>query len=263
MGIVNRAQRNQKTRTEDAKQVINAIENDEYCLFSQLIAPIAIDSHEFKHYEILVRLIENKKNIMLPGEFFPLAETCGHMLHLDRWVVEHATDWISRQYSLDGKYKNSIFFINLSDDSINDPGFPEFLKTTLLKHGVSGAVLGFEIPAAGLNLRSSEITQFVQQVKKCGCHISISGFGQDQVLFDRIQGFGIDFLKIDCSITLNILDNPADFAAVKSIVNTAKEFSIKTVVELVENDETIAKLREIGIDFAQGYGISTPRPLAD
>jgi len=69
MGIVNRAQRNQKTRTEDAKQVINAIENDEYCLFSQLIAPIAIDSHEFKHYEILVRLIENKKNIMLPGSF--------------------------------------------------------------------------------------------------------------------------------------------------------------------------------------------------
>ena len=185
------------------------------------------------------------------------------MLHLDRWVVEHATDWISRQHSLDCKYKNSMFFINLSDDSINDPGFPEFLKTTLLKHGVSGAVLGFEIPAAGLNLRSSEITQFVQQVKKYGCHISICGFGQDQVLFDRIQGFGIDFIKIDCSITLNILDNPADFAAVKSIDKTAKEFSIKTVVELVENDETIAKLREIGIDFAQGYGISTPRPLAD
>ena len=82
-------------------------------------------------------------------------------------------------------------------------------------------------------------------------------------IFDRIQGFGIDFLKIDCSVTLNILDNPADFAAVKSIDKTAKEFSIKTVVELVENDETIAKLREIGIDFAQGYGISTPRPLAD
>ena len=200
---------------------------------------------------------------MLPGEFFPLAETSGHMLHLDRWVVEHVTDWVSRQHPLDGKYKNSIFFINISDDSINDPGFPEFLRMTLLEHSVSGATLGFEMPATVLNLRNPKATEFVQQVKKCGCHISISGFGLDQVLFDLTKGLEIEFLKVDCSITLNILDNPADLAAVQSIANTAKEIGVKTVVELVEKEETIEKLREIGIDFAQGYGISTPRPLVD
>ena len=267
MGIVkNELNRKQKTGTGDERQVINAIENDEYCLFSQLITPIAVDSHEVEHYEILVRLIENKKNIMLPGEFFPLAEMNGHMLHLDRWVVEHVTDWISRQHSLDGKHKNSLFFINLSDDSISDPSFPEFLRMTLLEHNVSGTALGFEMPAAGLaglDLRNLEIAEFVQQVKKCGCHISISGFGHDQVLFDLIKGFGIDFLKINCSITLNILENSVDFAVVKSIAETAKEIGVKTIVELVEKEETIVKLREIGIDCAQGYGISTPRPLGD
>jgi EAL domain-containing protein (putative c-di-GMP-specific phosphodiesterase class I) len=137
------------------------------------------------------------------------------------------------------------------------------LRMTLLEHSVSGAALGFEMPATVLNLRNPKATEFVQQVKKRDCHISISGFGQDQVLFDLTRGLGIEFLKVDCSITLNILDNPADLAAVQSIANTAKEIGVKTVVELVEKEETIGKLREIGIDFAQGYGISTPCPLVD
>ncbi|MGI9227916.1 MAG: EAL domain-containing protein [Gammaproteobacteria bacterium] len=249
---------------EDAKRVMKAIESGEYRLLCQLIAPATSDLTEVEHYEILVRLKENEKNMMSPGEFFPLAEMNGRMLHLDRWVVEHVTKWASRrQSSSNEKRKDSMFFINISDDSISDPSFPEFLKMTLQDHCVPGPTLGFEIPAAGLILRNSEITEFVHQVKKLNCRIAISGFGQDPVLFDLIQNFKVDLIKIDGAIIRNILQDNVDLAAVQTIVETAKEIGVKTVAELVENEETIIKLQEIGINFAQGYGISWPRPLAD
>ena len=248
---------------EDARRVMNAIENGEYCLLSQLILPMAVDSTESEHYEILVRLKENEDNMMSPWEFFPLAEMNGHMLYLDRWVVEHTTKWISRQNSLNEKRKNSLFFINISDDSISDSSFLEFLRNTLQERNVPGTALCFEIPAVGLILRNSEITEFVQQVKKCGCHIAISGFSQDQVLFDMIQGFKVDFLKIDGGIIRNILHDSVDLDAIMAINTAAKEIGVNTVAELVENEATIVKLKEIGVDFAQGYGISWPHPLAE
>jgi len=248
---------------KDARQVMNAIENGKYCVFGQLITSMAVDSSEVEHHEIFVRLMGKDNKIMLPEEFFPLAEMNGHMLYLDRWVVEHILEWISRQNSPDEKWRNSMFFINISDDSISDSSFPEFLSTALLEHGVPGTALCFEIPAIGLILRNSEIAKFAQQVKKCGCHIAISGFGQDQVLFDLIQGFKVDFLKIDGGIIRNILYDPVDLTAVRIINKTAKEIGVKTVAESVENEETIVILRKIGVHFAQGYGISRPRPLVE
>lgn len=248
---------------QDSRRVMNAIENGKYCLLCQLIAPVSDNSSEVEHYEILVRLKENEKNMMSPGEFFPLAEMNGRMLHLDRWVVEHVTKWVSRQNSPDEKRKGTMFFINISDDSISDSSFPEFLRIVLQDHCVPGETLCFEIPAAGLMLRNLEITKFVQEVKKIGCRIAISGFGQDPVLFDLIQNFGVDLIKIDGGIIRNILHDNVDLAAVETIKETAKEIGVKTVAELVENEKTIVKLQELGVNFAQGYGISSPRPLAE
>lgn len=247
----------------DSRQVMNAIENGEYYVFCQPITSMEVNSTKVEYHEILVRLMGKDNKLMLPGEFFPLAEMNGHMLYLDRWVVEHISEWVSRQNSFDKKRKNSMFFINVSDDTISDASFPEFLRTTLQEHGVPGTALCFEIPAIGLILRNSEIAEFAQQVKKCGCHVAISDFGQDPVLFDLIQGFKVDFLKIDGGIVRNILYDPVDLAAIVAINKEAKKVGVKTVAESVENEETIAKLREIGVDFAQGYGISRPRPLAE
>lgn len=247
---------------EDSRRVMKAIENGGYCLFCQLITPMAVDSTEVEHYEILIRLKETEKILMLPAEFFPVAQMNGHMLYLDRWVVEHITEWISCRNLLDKKRKNSMFFINISDDSISDPSFLEFLRRILQDHSVLGAALCFEIPAIGLVLRNSEIAEFAQQVKQCGCRVAISGFGQDRVLFDLMQGIEVDFLKIDGSIIRNILHDAVDLATVTAINKEAEKFNVKTIAELVENEETIVKLQIIGITFAQGFGISRPELLA-
>lgn len=247
---------------KDTRRIITAIEEGDFRLFCQLITPLTVDSAETEHYEILVRLAEEEDGMMPPGAFFPLAEKYGHLLHLDRWVVQHVTEWACRQNPADEKRKSSMFFINVSDATIGDPGFPEFLQLTLLEHGVPGAALCFEIPNSELALRASVVAEFARKVRQCGCRVAISGFGRDRVLFDLIRGFQVDFFKIDGSIIFNILRDPVALAKITAINSVAQRLGVSTIAELVESEETIAKLREVGIDFAQGFGISRPRLLA-
>ena len=247
---------------KNANHIRAAIEKGDFSLYCQLITPMAADSKEAEHYEILVRLIEEEEGMMPPGAFFPLAEKYGLMTHLDRWVVQHVTEWASNQNAADEKNKNSVFFINLSGATIGDSSFPEFLQLTLMEYGVPGAVLCFEIPNSELTLRPAVVAEFAQRVTQCGCLLAISGFGHDRISFDLIRGFRVEFLKIDGNIIFNILRDPVEFAKITAINRVAKLIGVKTIAELVENEETIAKLREVGIDFAQGFGISRPRPLA-
>lgn len=247
----------------DVKHIKAAIENGDFSLYCQLITPLATDSSEAEHYEILVRLIEEEEGMMPPGAFFPMAEKYGLMPHLDRWVVQHVTAWASHQSTRDETRKNSLFFINLSGATINDPSFPEFLQLTLVEYGVPGAVLCFEIPNSELTQHPAAVAEFAQHIRQCGCLVAISGFGHDRISFDLIRGFTVEFLKIDGSIIFNILRDPVELAKITAVNRVSKQIGVKTIAELVENDETIAKLREVGIDYAQGFGISRPRPLAD
>lgn len=247
----------------DVNNIKAAIEKGDFSLYCQLISPLAIESDEAEHYEILVRLIEEEEGMMPPGAFFPLAEKYGLMPHLDRWVVQHVTAWASNQNPLDEKRKSSMFFINLSAATISDSSFPEFLQLTLVEYGVPGAVLCFEIPNAELVAKPSVVAEFAQRIRQCGCLVAISGFGHDRISFDLIRGFRVEFLKIDGNIIFNIHRDPVELAKITAINRVAKLIGVKTIAELVESEATIAKLREVGIDFAQGFGISRPRPLAE
>lgn len=243
-------------------RIMAAIEKDEFILFCQLITPLSTSSGNAKHYEILVRLLGDEDNMMPPGAFFPLAEKHGLMPHLDRWVVQHVAEWISNKKLQGTENTGSIFFINLASDTISDAEFPEFLQQQLLKYDIPGASLCFEIagPAA---IADIGVAKFAQQIRQCGCHVALSNFGQAGVTFDLLRNIRVDFLKIDGSIILHILRDPIYLAKVKAIGQVATKIGVKTVAELVESQDIIAKLREIGIDSAQGFGISRPRPLAE
>jgi len=239
-----------------------AIENGEFSLFCQLITPLKANSDGAGHYEILVRLNEEEGSMLPPGTFFPLAEKYGLMPHLDRWVVQHVAEWVARQMPRSAQQENTMFFINVSEATIADRGFPEFLHLTLLEYGVPGTALCFEISGSELTSRTEDVAEFSRQVRQSGCRVALTGFGRDRVLFDLIRGFQVEFLEIDGSVILGILQDPLKLAKVKEINRVAKKIGVKTIAEMVENEETIASLREIGIDFAQGFGISRPRPLA-
>lgn len=247
-------------RPDAGKQFIAAIQGGEFRLYCQLIAPLPVDSGRSAHYEILIRLLEEEGGMIPPGAFFPLAEKNGLMPYLDRWVVEHVLSWISHQQNVD---KEAIFFINVGAATIGDPDFSDFLQGALSETGMQGSVLCFEVAQTDLAIRNESVAEFARQVKLCGCRVALSGFGRDSVSFDQIRGFQVDFIKIDGSLIFNLLSNPVDLAKVVSIDRVAKKIGVRTVAELVENDDLIEKLGEIGIDFAQGFGVSRPRILGE
>ena len=248
---------------KDARLIMAAIERGEFRLFCQLITPLSIISKKTQYYEILVRLAEEEESLMPPGAFFPLAEKFGLMPHLDRWVVAHVIAWAARKNQTDLHGEHSMYFINVSRATMGDPAFVDYLEATLREHGVPAATLCFEIPGMELALRATIVADFARRIGDCGCRVAISGFGRDRILFDQLRGFQVDFLKIDGNIIFNILRDPVDLAKLTAIQSVAQKLGIATIAELVESEATVATLREIGIDFAQGFGISRPRPLAE
>lgn len=244
---------------EAANRIMHAIEKGEFRLFCQQIRPLSPHPDHVAHHEILIRLVEEEESLMPPGAFFPLAEKYGLMPHLDRWVVRHLVAWLAEHPQEAG----AMFFINIADATIADVGFPEFLQCLLLEHGVSGSRLCFEIPDAELSVHATQVADFVHRIRQSDCQIALSGFGRVRVLFDQINGFHIEFLKIDGSIVLEILRDPVALAKASAIHRVAKEIGVQTIAEFVEHEDIISKLAELGIDFAQGFGISQPCPLDD
>ncbi len=248
-------------QTDAGKHIMDAIQKSQFTLYCQLISPMADEAGESEHYEILVRLVEEEEGLMPPGAFFPLAEKHGLMPYLDRWVVQHVLEWASGKEQAKVRREDSVFFLNVAPATMGDPEFPDFLRATLEEYGLPPAVLCFEVPDTELALRGMSVAEFIRRVRSVGCRVALSGFGRDGVSFDRIRGFQVEFLKIDGSIILDMLRNPVNLAKVVSINQVAKKIGVKTVAELVESEELIVKLKEIGVDFAQGFGISRPRSL--
>lgn len=247
-------------RCDAGKQFIGAIERGEFSLYCQLISPLPMDSGRGAHYEILIRLMEEEGGTMPPGAFFPLAEKNGLMPYLDRWVVRHVLEWVAGRKEI-SRTGDSMFFINVAAATIGDPEFPDFLQSLLSELGIPGAVLCFEVAELELTARNSSVAEFIRRVRQCGCRVALSGFGRNAVSFNQIRGFQVEFLKIDGITIINMLGNPVDMAKVVSIDRVAKKIGVKTIAEMVESDEIVAKLSELGIDFAQGFGISRPSKL--
>lgn len=239
-------------------RVVAAIENSAFHLLYQLIAPLAVDVAHPRHYEILIRLMEEEESMMPPGAFFPLAEKRGLMPYLDRWVVKHVLELATGQQRKRLLDEGSIFFINLARSTIRDPEFPAFVGKTLQEYGADGSRLCFEVPNSELIAAGDTAANFIQAVRAHGCRAALSGFGRDTVSFNLIRGFQVEFLKIDSSVILNLDRDPVDLAKVAAIGRVARKIGVQTIAEFVESDETVTKLKEVGIDFAQGFGISRP-----
>lgn len=246
-----------------AKRIIAAVQKGEFHLYCQLISPLPLGSGNIEHYEILIRLFEEEESMLPPGAFFELAEKHGLMSYLDRWVVQHVLEWAARNKQLNPNIGSSIYFINVASATIGDPEYASFLKTAIDEAGVSGSILCFEIPESELVERHESALRFIQRVRECGCQVALSGFGREAAPFDLLRGFQVEFLKIDGSMILGVTRDESTLKRVMLINQIARKIGVKTVAELVESEELIARLSAIGINYAQGFGISKPRALGD
>lgn len=240
-----------------AARIAQAIEGGEFNLYCQKIA-LVNSSAASSHYEILIRMHEEESNLMPPGSFLPLVDQFKMMPKLDRWIINYILKWLSTHPNSD-----CVFYLNVAKDTLSDQTFPTFIQDQINKTKTSAANICFEIEASDAESDVINTINFTQKVRNIGCLVSLCSVNDNVETLELLNKIKVDCLKIDGSLVCNILRDEEDLAKVQAINSLAHKSNIKTIAELVETDEIITKLQEIGVDYGQGFGIGKPHPFAE
>lgn len=241
-------------------RLIKALANDDFLLFAQRIMALKPRLKDQPFLEILLRLREEEDNMLPPGGFFPVAEALGMLEDIDRWVIRHSIAWCA----LSMEDANApMCCINLSTEALSNPDFSVYVRSQLKQQGVSGSRLCFEISEPDAIAEPEATLKFIRALKPQGCRFTLDNFGSVKVSFAHIKDLPIDYLKIDGSIIQNIISSSGDLARARAISLTCQRLGIRAIAQSVESKAVLSKLTEIGFDYAQGFGISRPGPLAN
>ncbi len=228
-----------------------AIEEDRMTLLAQPILNLqtgVIDQHELL---IRMRDANDPEKLVLPGAFLPEAERLGVITLIDRWVIRQSLE-IARTHPVE---------VNLSAKTISDEEQLAQIEREILASGIPPEILTFEITEAAVaeNLRSAR--HFAERLRELGCSFALDDFGVGFGTFTYLKHLPVDFLKIDIEFVRDLVNDDADRQVVAAIVGAARLFDMKTVAEGVEDQETHDLLREMDVDYVQGYWIGRPAPL--
>ncbi|MGB5475202.1 MAG: EAL domain-containing protein [Gammaproteobacteria bacterium] len=243
-------------------RIRDALDRRQFVLVGQLIKPVRADSDAGgTGLEVLVRMLDDTGNIILPGAFLPAAERYNLIVALDRWVVEETLQHLGRHADLLGRLE--FCTINLSGSSFGDDDFLAFMVDQLDRTRVPAGKLCFEITETAAVANLSKAIHFIRTLKEYGCRFALDDFGSGMSSFTYLKNLPVDFLKIDGNFVRDMARDPIDRAMVTAIHQVGSVMGIRTIAEFVENEEILAALREIGVDYAQGFGQSRPEPLED
>ena len=240
-------------------RIIRALEEDRFRLFGQKI--VSVFGQDHKHLEILLRMVDEDGKDVLPGAFLAPAERYGLIQRIDRWVINATFEWLRHQRSrLD---QLALCSINLSGRSIGDRELCDFIIQRLEETGVPAAKICFEITETSAIANLSRATELIKELQALGCRFALDDFGSGLSSFDYLKNLPVDFIKIDGLFVRDIADDPMDLALVKAIHDVGHVMGKKTIAEFVENERILKKLTLVGVDFAQGLFVGSPRPLED
>ncbi|MBT8143906.1 MAG: EAL domain-containing protein [Gammaproteobacteria bacterium] len=241
-----------------AARINNALEENRFELFNQVIRPLRANETG-EHYEMLLRLRDEGGKLIPPSEFISAAERYNLMPSIDRWVVRQSFAWL---LSSDDHRKNlAVCAINLSGQSLADDKFTPFVTHQLESSGIDPHKICFEITETAAIASYSKAKEFIHAMKELGCRFALDDFGTGMSSFGYLKQFPVDYLKIDGSFVRGILNDPIDREMVRSINEIGHLTGKQTIAEFAENDDILAMLASMGVDFAQGYAVSEPKKL--
>jgi diguanylate cyclase (GGDEF)-like protein/PAS domain S-box-containing protein len=240
-------------------RIHKAIEDNRMLLYRQNIAAIMSNDAE-EHAEILLRMQDEDGTIIPPMAFIPAAERFNAMPSIDRWVVKNTLEWLVA-HPLSKNGRTHCFAINLSGQSLGDDRFLGYVVEEFNRTGLAPERICFEITETAAIANLSRAKTFIATLKEKGCHFALDDFGSGMSSYSYLKNLDVDYLKIDGSFVKDMAHDPVDFAMVESINRIGHVMGIQTIAEFVEDDAILAKLRDIGVDYAQGYGIHKPEPL--
>ncbi len=240
-------------------EIESAIEEGRLYLHRQSILPLSEKDLELDHFEILLRMRDKKGKDIPPGAFLPAAERFALMPMLDRWVIRNTMIWLEDAQNR-GKCLG-LCSINLSGHSLGDGGLKNFIIEHLRSHNIPAEKVCFEITETAAVSRLDQAIHFIAEMRDLGCRFALDDFGTGMSSFAYLKNLPVDFLKIDGSFVRDMLEDPVDCGMVESINQIGHLMGLKTIAEYVENDKIRQRLVEIGVDYAQGYGVARPGPL--
>ena len=244
------------------QRIQSVLEEDRFRLFYQPIAKLSREPGEVNktHGEVLIRMLDDYNRIVGPGSFITSAERYQLMPAIDRWVVSNTF----RMLTLDKKHISehvSACCINLSGQSLSDDRFMEFLVNEIRDSGVSPELLCFEITETAVIANLCNASSLISKLRGMGCRFALDDFGVGLSSFGYLKNLAVDYLKLDGCFVKNMVHDKTDLAMVDAINDIGHSMNISTIAEFVEDEETLHAVREIGIDYAQGYGIARPVPI--
>ena len=236
-----------------------ALEKDTFVLYCQKIIDLHDDSRGGLHYETLVRMERPDGSHIPPMAFIPAAERYHLMPSIDRWVISAAFDCL-REYELKNGQNCDFWTINLSGQSLCDDDFLDYIIAQFSRTKISPSLVCFEITETAAVKNLSRAIEFMKKLKSMGCQFALDDFGSGLSSFTYLKELPVDYLKIDGSFVKDMLNDPIDLAMVASINQIGHIMNLKTIAEFIEDKATLNKLREMNIDFGQGYSIHQPQP---
>ena len=235
--------------------ISQSIEENRFFLLKQKIKAISDQGKHRSHFEVLLRFRNNDNKIISPAQLIPAAERYGVISLIDRWVLETVLA------SLEQSQETSLISINLSGLSISDKRFLDYAMSLVKQSQIPTNHLCFEITETAAISHFDEAQKFIYQMKNLGVRFALDDFGSGQASFGYLKSLPVDFLKIDGGLVKNIVNDPIDFEMVRFVNDIAHMMGMETIAEFVENTAILELLREIEVNYAQGYGIAHPESL--
>jgi len=199
----------------------------------------------------------------MPDVFIPAAERFNLMPDLDRWVINHVLSEVHPAVREQANGHEITLAINLSGTSLNNRSFLDCVLDQFASSDTPPGDICFEITETAAINNLSNVVHLIKRLKNLGCRFSLDDFGSGLSSFTYLKTLPVDYLKIDGHFITNLATDPVDQAMVRAICEVAETMGIRTVAERVETEDTMKKLAEIGVDYAQGYHIARPMPVSE
>ncbi len=232
------------------ERINHAIENDLLVLYAQPIVELATGATV--QHELLIRMLAPDGTMIPPGAFLPAAERFGLIREIDRWVVSRAAQLSAEGHAVE---------VNISAESLSNVDFAMAVEQELRVADADCSRIVMEVTETAIVRDENAAQGFIERVQALGCGVALDDFGTGYGGFTYLKRLSVDSLKIDVEFVRDLARNAESQHVVRAVVNLAADFGQKTVAEGVEDAETLELLRELGVDYAQGYYLGRPAPL--
>jgi len=245
-----------------ASRITQALEENRLLLYAQPVVPLTSGVASGLRFEVFLRLLNERGEIVLPESFLPAAERFNLMPDLDRWAIDAACAGIRRLME-QGARARILCGVNISVQTVGRPEILEFIRERIEHHGIAAESLCFEVEEAAATRQFAEVQGFAEGLRHLGCGFAFDDFGNGLSSFAYLRSLPPDYVKIEGDLIRRMKEDRVSLTLVRAIHDISTQLGVAAVAEMVDDAAVFAMVRDVGIEFAQGNWFDPPRLFED